>query len=87
VSERNGSTSWVHVVGPKPDDLGVGFDDGGEGLVELPDGDVFFLQAGLLEELLDDRRGRDGKIDGVCDVSDCIARRKGSTYQRQHQRM
>jgi hypothetical protein len=49
VTERNSSSSWVHIVSSKTDNLGVGYDDGGEGFVELPDGDVFFLQAGLLE--------------------------------------
>jgi len=86
VSERNGPSSWIYVVGPKPDDLGIGLNDGGKSLVELPDGDIFLAQAGLFEELLDDRRGRDGEVDRICDVSPCIARRKGSTYQRPHRR-
>jgi hypothetical protein len=67
VAECNGTSAWVHVVGTKADDFRVGFDDGGEGFVELPDGDVFFLQTRLLEELLDDGCGGDGEVDGVCD--------------------
>jgi hypothetical protein len=70
MSKCNGSSSWVHIVGPKTDNLGVGFDDGGEGFIELPDGDVFFLQTRLLEKLCDDGGGCDGEVDGVCEVSD-----------------
>jgi hypothetical protein len=65
VSERNRSSSWVDVVSSETEDLGVGLDDGGEGLVELPDGDVLLLQAGLLEQLLDAGCGGDGEVDGV----------------------
>jgi hypothetical protein len=40
VSQSNSSTPWVYVVGAETEDLGVSLDDGGEGFVELPDGDV-----------------------------------------------
>ena len=40
MSQRNSTTPWVYIVGAKTEDLGVGLDDSGEGLVELPDGDV-----------------------------------------------
>jgi len=40
VSQRNSTSPWVYVVGAETEDLGVGLDDGGEGFVELPDGDV-----------------------------------------------
>jgi hypothetical protein len=66
VAERNRASSWVDIIGTETKDLGVGFDDHGEGFVELPDGDVFLLEAGLLEELLDAGGGGDGEVDGVC---------------------
>jgi hypothetical protein len=49
VAERNSSSPRVNVVNTETKDLGVGFDDGGKCFVELPDGDVFFLKARLLE--------------------------------------
>lgn len=43
VAQRNSSSTGVDVVRAQAENLGVGFDDGGEGFVELPDGNVFFL--------------------------------------------
>jgi hypothetical protein len=40
MSQSNSSTPRVYIVGAETKDLGVGLDDGGEGFVELPDGDV-----------------------------------------------
>lgn len=65
VSKGNGSTPRVHVGGLKTQDLCIGFDDGGKGLVEFPDRDVFFGKSGLLQELLDARGGCDGKINRI----------------------
>jgi hypothetical protein len=65
VSKCNSTSPWVDVVGTQTEDLGVGFDDGSEGLVELPDGDVFLLEPGLLEQFLDAGGGGDGEVDGV----------------------
>ena len=68
VSQRDGTTSRVHVVGTETEDLGVGLDDRSKGLVELPDGDVFFGKTGLSKELLDTRCRCDREVDGVCVV-------------------
>jgi hypothetical protein len=65
VAKRNSSSTWVDIVSAQTEDLGIGFDDGGKGFVELPDGDVFFFEAGLLEELLDAGGGSDGEVDGI----------------------
>jgi len=65
VSQCNSSSPWVHVVDTKTEDLRVGFDDGGEGFVELPNGNVFFLEAGLLEQLFNAGGGCDWEIYGV----------------------
>lgn len=65
VTKRNSSTPGVDVVGAETEDFGVGLDDGGKGFVELPDGDVFLLQTGLLQKLLDAGGGGDGEVDGV----------------------
>jgi hypothetical protein len=43
VAKCNSSSSGVDVVGSQTEDLGVGFDDGGESLVELPNGNVLLL--------------------------------------------
>jgi hypothetical protein len=40
VSKSNSSSPGVYIIGTETENLGVGFDDGGEGFVELPDGDV-----------------------------------------------
>jgi hypothetical protein len=65
VSECNSTSSWVDVVSSEAEYLGVGLDDGGKSFVELPDGNVFLLQARLLEELLNTGGGGDGEVDGV----------------------
>jgi hypothetical protein len=65
VPEGNGASPWVHVVCTQTEDLGVCFDDGCEGFVELPDGDVVLGKTGLLEEFLDAGSGGDGEVDGV----------------------
>jgi len=65
VSQRNSASSWIDVVASQAEDLGVGLDDGGEGLVEFPDGDVFLFKAGLFEELFNAGGGGDGEVDGV----------------------
>jgi len=65
VAEGNRAAAGVHVGGFEAEDLGVGFDDGGEGFVEFPDGDVAWGEFGLGEELLDAGCGRDGEVDGV----------------------
>jgi hypothetical protein len=65
VTKCNSTSSWVDIVGTESQDLGVGFDDGSEGLVELPDGNVLFLEPGLLEQLLDAGCGCDREVDGV----------------------
>lgn len=65
MTERDGASAWVHVVSAEPKDLGVGFDDGSERFVELPDGDVFLFEAGLREQLLDAGGWCDGEVDGV----------------------
>ena len=71
MSQCDSSSSWVYIVLTETEDLGVGFDHGGEGFVELPDGDVFLLQAGLLEELLDARCGGDGEVNGIWRMLAC----------------
>jgi hypothetical protein len=48
VAQRNRASSRVHIVSAEPEDLGIRFDDCGEGLVEFPDGNVFLLETGLL---------------------------------------
>jgi hypothetical protein len=50
VAQRNGAAARVHLVIVQADQLAVCFDDGGEGLVEFPDGDVGLGEAGLREE-------------------------------------
>lgn len=65
MSQRNSASSRVDVVASETEDLGVGFDDGGKGFVELPDGDVVLFQAGLFEEFLDAGCRGDGEVDGV----------------------
>ena len=40
MSQSNSTTPWVYVIGAETENLGVGLDHGGEGFVELPDGDV-----------------------------------------------
>ena len=65
MTECDGSSARVDVVGSETKDLGVGFDDSGESFVEFPDGDVFFLQAGLREEFIDAGGGGDGEVDWV----------------------
>jgi hypothetical protein len=65
VTQCDGTSPRVDVVDTQAEDLCVGFDDCGEGLVELPDGNVGFREAGLLEELLDDGGRSNGKVDGV----------------------
>lgn len=42
VAESNGSTAGVDICGLEAQELCVGLDDCGEGLVEFPDGDVVF---------------------------------------------
>lgn len=69
MTQRNSSSTRVDVVRAEAKDLRVGLDDGSERLVELPDGDVFLLEAGLFEKLLDAGGGRDGKVDWVCKSS------------------
>lgn len=65
VSQRDGTTSWVHVVGAETEDLGVGLDDRSKGLIELPDGDVFFGKTGFSKELLNTGGRCDREVDGV----------------------
>jgi hypothetical protein len=65
VSKSNSSSPGVYIIGTETENLGVGFDDGGEGFVELPDGDVVLWETGLLEKLLDTGGGGDGEVDGV----------------------
>lgn len=65
MTQGDSSSTGVDILGAKAEDLCVGLDDSGEGLVELPDGDVFLLQARLLEELLDAGRGGDGEVNWV----------------------
>lgn len=65
MSQRNGSAPGVDIVGAQSQNLGIRLDHGGEGLVELPDGDVGLGQAGLLEHDGDDLGGGDGEVDGV----------------------
>jgi hypothetical protein len=66
MAQRNRATTRIHILAAQTQDLGVGFDDGGEGFVEFPDGDVFFFEAGLRKEFLDARGGGDGEVDWVC---------------------
>jgi hypothetical protein len=40
VTQSNSTTSWVYIVRAETEDLGIRLDDGGESLVELPDGNV-----------------------------------------------
>jgi hypothetical protein len=53
MAQRNRATARIHILAAQTQDLGVGFDDGGKGFVEFPDGDVFFFETGLGEEFLD----------------------------------
>jgi hypothetical protein len=52
MSECDSAASGVNVLDPKAENLGVGFDDCGEGFVELPNTDIRLLEAGLGEEFL-----------------------------------
>lgn len=65
MTQRNSSTARVDIVGSQTKDLGVGLDDGSEGLVEFPDCDIFFLEARLGEEFLDDGGGGDGEVNWI----------------------
>jgi hypothetical protein len=65
VSQRNGASSRVDVVASEAEDLGIGFDDGGEGLVEFPDSNVLLFQAGLFEKLFNAGCWGDGEVDGI----------------------
>ena len=40
MTQCDGATSGINIVNPEAEDLGVGFNYGGEGFVELPDGNV-----------------------------------------------
>jgi hypothetical protein len=74
VSESDSASSWVDVVTSQTEDFGVGFDHGSESLVELPDGNVFLLEAGLLEELVNAGGGGNGEVDGICYTLVCERR-------------
>lgn len=65
MAQSDSSSARIDIVRSQTEDLGVGFDDGGEGLVEFPDRDVFFLQTGLGKEFFDTRGGGDGEVDWV----------------------
>jgi hypothetical protein len=65
MSEGDSSSAWVDVVRSETENLGIGLDNGSESFVEFPDGDVFFLEPGLLEELLDAGCRSDREVDGI----------------------
>jgi hypothetical protein len=65
VAQRNRASSRVHIVSAEPKDLGVRFDDCGEGLVEFPNRNVFLLEAGLLQQFFDARGRGNGEVDWV----------------------
>jgi len=65
VAQRDGAAARIDVVDAEAEDLRVGLDDGGEGLVELPHGDVLLLQAGARQHQGHDLGRRHGEVDGV----------------------
>lgn len=65
VAESNGATAGVHILNTETKDLCVGLNNGGKGLVELPNSDVGLGKAGLLENFLNNSGRCNGEVNGV----------------------
>jgi hypothetical protein len=65
MSESDGASAGVYVLNTETENLSIGLDNSCKSLVELPDRDIGFREAGLLEELLNNSRRCDGEVDRV----------------------
>jgi hypothetical protein len=68
MTQGDSATSRVDIINTEAENLSVCFDDGSEGLVKLPYGNVGFGEARLGEELLNYGGWGDRKVDGICGV-------------------
>ena len=65
MTESDSTAPTIHIVHAETQDFGIGFDDCGKRLVELPDGNVGFRQVRLFQELLYHSSGGNREVDRI----------------------